>query len=207
MMDADSFINNMNSDVVEEERRRRIKDLNNEIDNLNIIIGIFEKLKRRDLGDLVLLSIIVCTYIFGLSAYAAGLFIGLVIFKSGSYIGCKHFKKKLNSKELEKKEFENTIEKHENNNEKVQNDKDYFIVKEDLLTKIDDLDKDDLLAIRTIIDEYTTNKDIPSQVGNIAQFLTETQVGDIDIEDTSLYNEQVDEEAKGKARSYHIEHK
>ena len=69
------------------------------------------------------------------------------------------------------------------------------------------MDKDELLAIRTVVTEYTTNRDIPSQVGNIAQFLTETQVGDVEIKDTSLYNMQVDDEVNGNARSYSIEHK
>ncbi len=55
-----------------------------------------------------------------------------------------------------------------------------------------------MLAIRTLVTEYTTNKDVTSQVGNIAQFLAGTQIGDVDIKDTSLYNKQVDEEVKGK---------
>ena len=65
-----------------------------------------------------------------------------------------------------------------------------------------------MLAVRTVVTEYTTNKDVPSQVGNIAQFLAEMQVGDVDIKDTSLYNKQVDDDVnnkgKGKARVYYI---
>lgn len=61
-----------------------------------------------------------------------------------------------------------------------------------------------MLAIRTLVTEYTTNKDVTSQVGNIAQFLAETQIGDVDIKDTSLYNKQVDEEVKGKGKIYYI---
>ena len=65
-----------------------------------------------------------------------------------------------------------------------------------------------MLAVRTVVTEYTTNKDVPSQVGNIAQFLAEMQVGDVDIKDTSLYNKQVDDDVnnkgKGKAKAYYI---
>lgn len=65
-----------------------------------------------------------------------------------------------------------------------------------------------MLAVRTVVTEYTTNKDVPSQVGNIAQFLAEMQVGDVDIKDTSLYNKQVvddgNNKGKGKAKVYYI---
>ena len=88
----------------------------------------------------------------------------------------------------------------------LKDDKDYKKIRKNLLEKIDNLDKDELLTIRTLVTEYTTNRDIPSQVGNIAQFLTETQVGDVEIKDTSLYNMQMDDEAKGKgkAKIYYI---
>lgn len=95
----------------------------------------------------------------------------------------------------------------ENKKEKLKDDYDYNHIKQNLLEKIEGLGIDELLAVRTVVTEYTTNKDIPSQVGNIAQFLAETQVGDVDIKDTSLYNKQVDDEVSGKARSYSIEHK
>ena len=83
----------------------------------------------------------------------------------------------------------------------LKDDKDYKKIRKNLLEKIDNLDKDELLAIRTVVTEYTTNRDIPSQVGNIAQFLTETQVGNVEIKDTSLYNMQVDDEANSKGKS------
>ena len=134
----------------------------------------------------------------------------LIVYKKYivSYI-IKDLKKDLKCEEKKlKKEIEKYEKFEEKRKEMLKDDKDYKKIRKNLLEKIDDLDKDELLAIRTVVTEYTTNRDIPSQVGNIAQFLTETQVSDVDIKDTSLYNKQMNDEAnskgKSKAKIYYI---
>ena len=137
----------------------------------------------------------------------------VILPKFKAYIIKPDLEEQLSDEKDKRKELENALDQYKKDKDKekrkeiLKDDKDYKKIRKNLLEKIDDLDKDELLAIRTVVTEYTTNGDIPSQVGNIAQFLTETQVDDVEIKDTSLYNMQVDDEVNGNARSYSIEHK
>ena len=216
MLDEESFIKSRATHLYniysKEELIQEDNKLNYDIYNTQIKTAIFKKISKFNLGGAI--TLIVIGIIFaGNIVTMTGLSIltGIVIVKSIGYIGYNYFEKKIEGKKADKKALEKAIEQYENDNEEYQeqlkDDKRPKKIRKNILEKIEDLDKDELLAIRTIIDEYANNKDIPSQVGNIAQFLTETQVGDVDIEDTSLYNKHLDEEAKGKVRSYSIEYK
>ena len=135
----------------------------------------------------------------------------VILPKIKAYIIKPVLEEQLSNEKGKRKELEYVLDQYkqveEKRKEMLTDDKEYKKIRKNLLEKIDDLDKDELLTIRTIVTEYTANKNFPSQIGNITQFLAETQVGDINIEDTSLYNKQIDDEARGKARSYSIEHK
>mgnify|MGYP001852675457 CR=1 FL=1 len=223
MIDADSFINNMNGNfnVVSDFEKARI-DLNkteNNISDLKRKIKEYKKYKEfRWLDILFLVSF--CCDIIGITTQSflpwliwtfihVGINIPRIILpKVKAYIIKPDLEEQLKDEKDKCKELKNLLKQYkqveEKRKEMLENDKDYKKAKKSLLDKIDDLDKEELLAIRTIIDEYTTNKDIPSQVGNIAEFLAETQVGDIDIKDTSLYNKQRDNEANSKGKIYYI---
>lgn len=213
MMDADNFISNMNGDINgnynEEMFKSRLEEINNNINNLNFEIDEWKNEKKIGKFDIILtICSIGASVLINLLAGIGG--IGwLIVYKKYivPYI-IKSLKKDLKCEEKKlKKEIEQYEKFKEKRKEMLKDDKDYKKIRKNLLEKIDDLDKDKLLAIRTVVTEYTTNRDIPSQVGNIAQFLIETQVGDVEIKDTSLYNMQVDDEVNGNARSYSIEHK
>lgn len=205
-MDNNSIINN-NDSYNENELNSKIDDLDTEIYMLDLKAGGFAILKKINMADFFLLLLGGSTaFLFNIYEL---LIINIIVLTATKVIGFSsynYFNKKINVKVSEITELINRKKELEEL-KRLKKDKKRKKVNKSLLKKIDDLDKDELLAVRTVVTEYTTNKDIPSQVGNIAQFLTETQVCDIDIEDTSLYNKQVDEEAKGKVRSYHIEHK
>ena len=225
MLDADNLINNMsidvNSNYTEKMINYNLEETNDKIDKLSNTIDKYDKSKRLKPIDYV--------WIFNISmrilSYAIGDYgpIGFnilvwlsatlcfIIPKVKAYIISPILEEK--KKDLERVrdrlfiKLEEYEKAKENKKEKLKDDYDYNHIKQNLLEKIEGLGIDELLAVRTVVTEYTTNKDIPSQVGNIAQFLAETQVGDVDIKDTSLYNKQVDDEVSGKARSYSIEHK
>lgn len=224
-MDSDSFVNNIHSDfnIISDKEKVKfdLEQIKNNISELKKKIKEYEKYEKFKWLDILFL-ISFCCDILGMTTQNftpwliwtfihVGINIPNVILpKIKAYIIKPDLEKQLSDEKRICKELEYALDQYEQVEEKrkemLKDDKSYKKIRKNILEKIDDLDKDDLLAIRTIIDEYTTNKDIPSQVGNIAQFLTETQVGDIDIEDTSLYNKQVDEKAnsKGKAKIYYI---
>ena len=224
-MDSDSFVNNIHSDfnIISDKEKVKfdLEQIKNNISELKKKIKEYEKYEKFKWLDILFL-ISFCCDILGMTTQNftpwliwtfihVGINIPNVILpKIKAYIIKPDLEKQLSDKKRICKELEYALDQYEQVEEKrkemLKDDKSYKKIRKNILEKIDDLDKDDLLAIRTIIDEYTTNKDIPSQVGNIAQFLTETQVGDIDIKDTSLYNKQVDEKAnsKGKAKIYYI---
>lgn len=210
MMDADSFINNTNSNdnYNEEIFKVCLEEINNNINNLNSQIDEWNNEKKIGKFDIILtICSVGASVLINLLAGIGG--IGwLIVYKKYivPYI-IKSLKKDLKCEQKKRKQEIERYEKfEEKRKEMLKDDKDYKKIRKNLLEKIDNLDKDELLTIRMLVTEYTTNRDIPSQVGNIAQFLTETQVGDIDIKDTALYNKQVDDEAKGKgkAKIYYI---
>ena len=213
-MDADNFISNMNGGINgnynEDIFKSRLEEINNNINNLNSEIDEWKNEKKISKFDIILtICSIGASVLINLLAGIGG--IGwLIVYKKYivSYI-IKDLKKDLKCEEKKlKKEIEQYEKFEEKRKEMLKDDKDYKKIRKNLLEKIDDLDKDELLAIRTVVTEYTTNRDIPSQVGNIARFLTETQVSDVDIKDTSLYNKQMNDEAnskgKSKAKIYYI---
>ena len=212
MIDADSFIDNMNGDInriySEEMFKSRLDEINNNINKLNSEIDELKDTKNFNKIDIITFLISSIFALIDPMVCIIGITWVIVYRKLiVSHIIVPHITNNL-KKELksEKKKIKKEIQQYEKFEEKrkemLKDDKDYKKIRKNLLEKIDNLDKDELLAIRTVVTEYTTNRDIPSQIGNIAQFLTETQVGDIDIEDTSLYNKQMDEEARGKSKSY-----
>ena len=204
-MDNNSIINN-NDSYNENELNSKINDLDTEIYMLDLKAGGFAILKKINMADFFLLLLGGSTaFLFNIYEL---LIINIIVLTATKVIGFSsynYFNKKINVKVSEITELINRKKELEEL-KRLKKDKKRKKVNKSLLKKIDDLDKDELLAVRTVVTEYTTNKDIPSQVGNIAQFLTETQVCDIDIKDTSLYNKQVDEKAnsKGKAKIYYI---
>ena len=208
MIDADNFINNMNGDINgnynEDIFKSRLEEINNNINNLNSKIDGWTDCKKTGKVDIILVLIfIVISFIASSILFIISEIGWLIVYKKYiiPYI-IKDLKKDLKCEEKKlKKEIEQYEKFKEKRKEMLKDDKDYKKIRKNLLEKIDDLDKDELLAIRTVVTEYTTNGDIPSQVGNIAQFLTETQVGDVEIKDTSLYNKQVDDEANSKGKS------
>lgn len=225
MMDADNFINNMQSNLNiisdEEKVKLDLEQTENNISELKKKIKEYkkyEKFKRLDIFFLVSF----CCDILGIATQNftpwliwtfihVGINIPTVILpKIKAYIIKPDLEEQLSNEKGKCKELEYALEQYEKFEEKrkeiLKDDKDYKKIRKNLLEKIDNLDKDELLTIRMLVTEYTTNRDIPSQVGNIAQFLTETQVSDVDIKDTALYNKQVDDEAKGKgkAKIYYI---
>lgn len=215
MIDADNFISNMNGDINgnynKDIFKSRLEEINNNINNLNSKIDEWTDCKKTGKVDiiLVLLSIVI-SFIASSILFIISEIGWLIVYKKYivPYI-IKDLKKDLKCEEKKlKKEIEQYEKFEEKRKEMLKDDKDYKKIRKNLLERIDDLDKEELLAIRTVVTEYTTNKDIPSQVGNIAQFLTETQVGDVEIKDTSLYNMQMDDEAnskgKSKAKIYYI---
>ena len=217
MIDADSFIDNMNGDInriySEEMFKSRLDEINNNINKLNSEIDELKDTKNFNKIDIITFLISSIFALIDPMVCIIGITWVIVYRKLiVSHIIVPHITNNL-KKELksEKKKIKKEIQQYEKFEEKrkemLKDDKDYKKIRKNLLEKIDNLDKDELLAIRTVVTEYTTNRDIPSQVGNIAQFLTETQVGDVEIKDTSLYNMQVDDEVNGNARSYSIEHK
>lgn len=213
MIDADNFISNMNDDINgnynEEMFKSRLEEINNNINNLNSQIDEWIDVKKTNKVDIIIVLIfIVLSFISSSVLFIISEIGWLIVYKKCII---PHKINNLESKiEVEEKKLKKEIKQYEKFKEKkkkmLKDDKDYKKIRKNLLEKIDNLDKDELLAIRTVITEYITNRDIPNQVGNIAQFLTETQVGDVDIKDTSLYNKQVDDEArgKGKAKIYYI---
>ena len=226
MMDAESFINNMKSNfnVISDEEKVKLdlEQTQNNIGELKKKIKEYKKYEKFKWLDIFFL-VSFCCDILGMTTQNftdwliltfinVGINIPVVILpKFKAYIIKPDLEEQLSDEKDKRKELENALDQYKKDKEKrkeiLKDDKDYKKIRENLLEKIDNLDKDALLAIRTVVTEYTTNGDIPRQVGNIAQFLTETQVGDIDIKDTSLYNKQVDDEVNGNARSYSIEHK
>ena len=228
MMDAESFINNMKSNfnVISDEEKVKLdlEQTENSISELKKKIKEYEKYKKFKWLD-ILFIVSFCCDILGMTTqnfipWLIWTFIhvgtnipGVILPKIKAYIIKPDLEEQLSDEKDKRKELENALDQYKKDKDKekrkeiLKDDKDYKKIRKNLLEKIDNLDKDELLAIRTVVTEYTTNGDIPSQVGNIAQFLTETQVGDIDIKDTSLYNMQVDDEVNGNARSYSIEHK
>ena len=215
-MDEDNFINNIDStdNFNEEMFKSRLEEINNNINNLNSQIDELINVKKTNKIDIIIVLIyIVLSFISSNVLFIISEIGWLIVYKKCII---PHKINNLESRiKVEEKKLKKEIKQYEKFKEKkkkmLKDDKDCKKIRKNLLEKIDDLDKDDLLAIRTIIDEYTTNKNIPNQVGNIAQFLTEIQVSDIDIRDTSLYNKQRDNEAnskgKSKAKIYYISDK
>ena len=225
-MDTDSFVNNINSNfnIISDKEKVKLdlEQIKNNISKLKKKIKEYEKYEKFKWLDILFL-VAFCCDILGMTTQnftpwliwtfiLVGVNIPVVILpKIKAYIIKPVLEEQLSNEKGKRKELEYVLDQYkqveEKRKEMLTDDKEYKKIRKNLLEKIDDLDKDELLTIRTIVTEYTANKNFPSQIGNITQFLAETQVGDINIEDTSLYNKQIDDEARGKARSYSIEHK
>ena len=219
-MDADNFINNMQSNfnIISDEEKAKLdlEQTENSISELKKKIKEYEKYEKFKWLD-ILFIVSFCCDILGMTTqnfipWLIWTFIhvgtnipGVILPKIKAYIIKPDLEEQLSDEKDKRKELENALDQYKKDKEKrkemLKDDKNYKKIRENLLEKIDNLDKDALLAIRTVVTEYTTNRDIPSQVGNIAQFLTETQVGGVEIKDTSLYNKQVDDEANSKGKS------
>lgn len=218
MIDADNFISNMNGGINgnynEDIFKSRLEEINNNINNLNSEIDKWKGYKKFNRYDVIAIIITSFFALINSSSCLIGItwvivYRKLIVSKIIVPHVIKDLKKDLKCEQKKRKQEIERFEKfEEKRKEMLKDDKDYKKIRKNLLERIDDLDKEELLAIRTVVTEYTTNKDIPSQVGNIAQFLTETQVGDVEIKDTSLYNMQMDDEAnskgKSKAKIYYI---
>lgn len=211
MIDADNFISNMNGDINgnynKDIFKSRLEEINNNINNLNSEIDKWKGYKKFNRYDVIAIIITIIFALINSSSYLIGItwvivYRKLIVSKIIVPHVIKDLKKDLKCEQKKRKQETERFEKFkEKRKEMLKDDKEYKKVRKSLLEKINDLDKDALLAIRTVVTEYTTNGDIPSQVGNIAQFLTETQVGDVEIKDTSLYNMQMDDEANSKGKS------
>lgn len=211
MIDADNFISNMNGGINgnynEDIFKSRLEEINNNINNLNSEIDKWKGYKKFNRYDVIAIIITSFFALINSSSCLIGItwvivYRKLIVSKIIVPHVIKDLKKDLKCEQKKRKQEIERFEKfEEKRKEMLKDDKDYKKIRKNLLERIDDLDKEELLAIRTVVTEYTTNKDIPSQVGNIAQFLTETQVGDVEIKDTSLYNMQMDDEANSKGKS------
>lgn len=211
MIDADNFISNMNGDINgnynKDIFKSRLEEINNNINNLNSEIDKWKGYKKFNRYDVIAIIITIIFALINFSSCLIGItwvivYRKLIVSKIIVPHVIKDFKKDLKCEQKKRKQEIERFEKfEEKRKEMLKDDKDYKKIRKNLLEKIDNLDKDELLTIKTLVTEYTTNRDIPSQVGNIAQFLTETQVGDVEIKDTSLYNMQMDDEANSKGKS------
>ena len=211
MIDADNFISNMNGDIngnyTKDIFKSRLEEINNNINNLNSEIDKWKGYKKFNRYDVIAIIITSFFALINSSSCLIGItwvivYRKLIVSKIIVPHVIKDLKKDLKCEQKKRKQEIERFEKfEEKRKEMLKDDKDYKKIRKNLLERIDDLDKEELLAIRTVVTEYTTNKDIPSQVGNIAQFLTGTQVGDVEIKDTSLYNMQMDDEANSKGKS------
>lgn len=213
-MDSDTYINSYpNNKIMSDEEKVKLdlKETENNIIELKKKIKEYKKLKWYYYIFIISLTISIArmaeNFISWLiwTIFYTGIGISSIIIpKIKAYMIRQSLKEKLNELEENKTKLEKQLLEYEEENkkrqEKLKSDTESSSAKKQLLEKIDKLDKNELLAIKTVISEYTANKDVPSQVGNIAQFLTETQFG-INIEETSLYNKQLDEEVKGHSRS------
>ncbi len=52
---------------------------------------------------------------------------------------------------------------------------------------VENLSKDDLLVISTILKEYKSKNPVSSRITNIVGFLTELEIDNISVENTKLY--------------------
>lgn len=211
MIDADNFISNMNGDINgnynKDIFKSRLEEINNNINNLNSEIDKWKGYKKFNRYDVIAIIITSFFALINSSSCLIGItwvivYRKLIVSKIIVPHEIKDLKKDLKCEQKKRKQEIERFEKfEEKRKEMLKDDKDYKKIRKNLLERIDDLDKEELLAIRTVVTEYTTNKDIPRQVGNIVQFLTEIQVGDVEIKDTSLYNMQMDDEANSKGKS------
>ena len=211
MIDADNFISNMNGDINgnynKDIFKSRLEEINNNINNLNSEIDKWKGYKKFNRYDVIAIIITSFFALINSSSCLIGItwvivYRKLIVSKIIVPHKIKYLKKDLKCEQNKRKQEIERFEKfEEKRKEMLKDDKDYKKIRKNLLERIDDLDKEELLAIRTVVTEYTTNKDIPRQVGNIVQFLTEIQVGDVEIKDTSLYNMQMDDEANSKGKS------